>query len=361
MKTKTKPFSLNELNKLKEKTNTRSDYQRLGVWRRAQKQLLIDSILRGYDIPKIYFKEEDASSQYVYEVIDGQQRLHAIWEYFDGKFALPINAEKIDGEKCASQFYEELHPSLRKQFDHYEIDIVFVTEAIQTEETDEIGELFLRLQNGTPLNSQEKRNAMPGKMRKFVKELTEEEKDKEKKKKREFNKHPFFESVAFNNTRYAHAQKAAQLICLELSLEKSQFCNIRTGDLDKMYKEQNNFDTNGKTAKHFIKTLDYLNKAFPSRTLQLAHHNIIILYCLASTLIKFYNYEGTEQNFHDWFIEFESERKTNEGLEDNQKDASLLTYSKAITKAADGQVSIEIRFKFMQERFFSAMPNITKK
>lgn len=33
------------------------DVQRELVWTKSQKQLLIDSILKEYDIPKIYFRE----------------------------------------------------------------------------------------------------------------------------------------------------------------------------------------------------------------------------------------------------------------------------------------------------------------
>jgi hypothetical protein len=33
------------------------DFQRRPVWSRAQKQLLIDSILRGYDVPKMYWRK----------------------------------------------------------------------------------------------------------------------------------------------------------------------------------------------------------------------------------------------------------------------------------------------------------------
>lgn len=37
--------------------NTNPDYQRPAVWTRAQKQLLIDSMLRDYDIPKFYLHQ----------------------------------------------------------------------------------------------------------------------------------------------------------------------------------------------------------------------------------------------------------------------------------------------------------------
>ena len=47
--------------------NTNPDYQRPAVWTRAQKQLLIDSMLREYDIPKMYMHRTGKDT---YDVID---------------------------------------------------------------------------------------------------------------------------------------------------------------------------------------------------------------------------------------------------------------------------------------------------
>lgn len=55
------------------------EWQRGEVWDELRKKNLIDSILRGWKLPKFYFvrlNDED------YEVVDGQQRLTAIYEFF---------------------------------------------------------------------------------------------------------------------------------------------------------------------------------------------------------------------------------------------------------------------------------------
>ena len=46
------------LSKKRKKIDTNPDYQRPAVWTKAQKQLLIDSILRDFDVPKIYLHEK---------------------------------------------------------------------------------------------------------------------------------------------------------------------------------------------------------------------------------------------------------------------------------------------------------------
>src|SRR5262249_34558383 len=152
--------------------NTNPDFQRPAVWGTAQKQLLVDSILREYDIPKMYWRRTGTGPDR-YEVVDGQQRLRAVWEFFDGQFKLPKDADAVDGVSVAGLAYESLPDDLRIRFDVYALDVIVVEEA----DDDEVREMFLRLQNGTSLKAQEKRNAYPGAMRNYVHELT---------------RHPFF-------------------------------------------------------------------------------------------------------------------------------------------------------------------------
>lgn len=52
MKPSTKPWPLKSIHGIRNRINTNPDFQRPAVWGLAQKQLLIDSILRDYDIPE---------------------------------------------------------------------------------------------------------------------------------------------------------------------------------------------------------------------------------------------------------------------------------------------------------------------
>ncbi len=63
------------------------DWQREKVWDVARKQSLIDSILRGWRLPKFYFVISDTNPP-TYEVVDGQQRLAAIFEFFADELEL---------------------------------------------------------------------------------------------------------------------------------------------------------------------------------------------------------------------------------------------------------------------------------
>src|SRR5258706_13558860 len=66
------------------------EFQRHSVWPRAAKAYLIDSILNDRPIPLLFLQRVSSAQngRPGYSVIDGQQRLRAIFEYMDGRFSL---------------------------------------------------------------------------------------------------------------------------------------------------------------------------------------------------------------------------------------------------------------------------------
>ena len=340
MRTSKQPYPITTLVGLQQRIDPRPDYQRPAVWTSSQKQLLIDTILRGYDIPKLYWQRMPKDAEFDFEVIDGQQRLRAIWEFCEGGFALARNMDPIEGEEVASLRYDQLDIDLRSQFDIYPIDVVIVEEAIQNEDEDEVRDMFLRLQNGTTLKAQEKRNAMPGQMRDFVKELA---------------KHPFFESCKFQNSRFTFDHVAAQMVCLEMNEGAT---SVRDADLNRMYDKHKQFDTNSPPFRKLKRVLDYLLRAFPEKTPELERYNAITLYCLASKLLGSYVHDETEQMLAQWFIDFETERWENAQLDEDKRDPQLIEYRRLTSQSTDGEDSITWRLEFMERKFFSAFPEI---
>ena len=103
---------------IRARIDTNPDYQRPSVWSLAQRQLLIDTILRGYDIPKMYWRQIGSNPDR-YEVVDGQQRLRSIWSYFDGEFGLPVDADPINGSVVAGLKVDQLPDDLLIQLQTY--------------------------------------------------------------------------------------------------------------------------------------------------------------------------------------------------------------------------------------------------
>lgn len=62
------------------------DYQRDYVWNESDKVALIDSIFNNIDIGKFCFVHLDYSSEKLYEILDGKQRVRAILDFYENRF-----------------------------------------------------------------------------------------------------------------------------------------------------------------------------------------------------------------------------------------------------------------------------------
>ena len=229
---KTYPFqnsTILRINSEQDVINTNPDYQRKGgVWTLQKKQLLIDSILNDYDIPKLYFhdyssaqKEENGGS-FDFAIIDGRQRIEAILEFINGDFPISDDFEYLadNSVNAAGLTYSDLaveYPKIKIRFDSYLLPIIL----IETEDIDLIEDMFSRLNEAVPLNAAEKRNALGGPMAAAIRELAN---------------HIFFkDKVKFNNNRYQHREVAARLIFLEHILSTTnKLADTKKPYLDKM-------------------------------------------------------------------------------------------------------------------------------
>jgi hypothetical protein len=338
MKTNKKPWPLSTTYGIKERINTNPDFQRPAVWSNSQKQLLVDTILREYDVPKLYWRRTSSKPD-TYDVVDGQQRLRAIWDFFDGKFKLPRDADNIDGGKVSNLSYADLPDDLRIRFDMYALDVVILEDT----DEDEVREMFLRLQNGTSLKAQEKRNAYTGAMRDFVCDLA---------------KHPFFNSVGFKNSRFSYDHVAAQLVCLEIH---GGAANIKNADLNKMYLENVTLDPKGNISKLVRKTLDIMSQIFPEITPELERYNVITLYCIISELIRNYVIDEIKPNLHDWFLGFESTRRQESAKPQDEADPEWVAYNSKTSHSTDAIDSIKYRMDFMLRNLLESFPSLSRK
>lgn len=156
------------------------EYQRGTKWSLSQKQGLIDSLLRGYQIPLFYVHLEAKTNNFTGEIqttawiVDGQQRLAAIIGYRQNEFSLPDPKRAKPGTVLpigASEMpswtgkkFEDLAPDDKERLLGFELLVVQMT----AEYPNEVRDLFIRLQAGTPLTAQEKRDAWPGDFTNFV-------------------------------------------------------------------------------------------------------------------------------------------------------------------------------------------------
>ena len=95
MRKETAEWTVRMLVDMQDRINTNAEYQRANVWSRPQQSLLIDSILRGFDLPKIYFRKLAPGDDLLFEVVDGKQRLSAIWAFLADEIRLPQTNKSV--------------------------------------------------------------------------------------------------------------------------------------------------------------------------------------------------------------------------------------------------------------------------
>lgn len=202
-------------------------YQREGeVWSLDKKQLLIDTILNEFDVPKIYFHEVGSikgqpATDYIYAVVDGKQRLSAIWAFIRNEFALASDFRYLedDNVSLASLTYREIaekYPDIKTSFDAYTLDII----SIETSDVEVIEDLFSRLNEAVPLNAAEKRNAYRGPLPKIVREISDG---------------PFFKKkIPFSNKRYRHYDLIAKFLMI---CDRGRVVDTKKSYIDKFFEE----------------------------------------------------------------------------------------------------------------------------
>ena len=126
--------ALDKLYRRRDRYELQPDFQRQQVWSEPKQQKLMDSILKKWDIPKLYLRVVDEDN---FDCVDGQQRMNAIFKFYDNELKLPKESGKYAG-----QFYSDLPDTIKDIFDDYELDLTLIYDSTD----DELRELFARLQ-----------------------------------------------------------------------------------------------------------------------------------------------------------------------------------------------------------------------
>jgi hypothetical protein len=129
-------------------------FQRRSVWSNAARSYLLDTVVRGLPMPKIYYRMEiDPNTvKSVREVVDGQQRLDALFNYVDGQFTVyRAHNPDVGGKRFPALTDEQKNAILS-----YEITADLLIGASDRL----VLQIFSRINSySVTLNAQERRNA----------------------------------------------------------------------------------------------------------------------------------------------------------------------------------------------------------
>jgi len=328
----------------KTKIDMSPPYQRRGrLWSPTDKAYLIDSILNGFDVPKIYvadFTWSDSplnQKKLPYAIIDGKQRFEAIFDFFEGKIAL--NDDFVYREepalKLAGLGYIDLkknYSEIAEIFDNYNLAVMSVIAS--NEEL--INELFVRLNRSKPLTGAEVRNAMAGPAPGLSRRVAE---------------HEFFTSyVPFSVKRGEDLNAAAKLMMFEyddkVSETKKRNMDQFTRDAAKANRAKLEL-----SARRVLDALEIMTEIFlPHDRLLLSAGTVPVYYWFVRSVpVK------SQRFVRQFLIAFEEDRRQNrllstENPKSSKIDPQLIEFDN-FNRNTNDQASHAGRFRILDTRF----------
>lgn len=305
------------------------DWQRGKVWGREKKQRLIDSILRGWKLPKFYFIKTTGDD---YLVEDGQQRLTAILEFFSNQLPLrPDAASEFGG-----RYYRELPRRVSDPFDDFEIEY----DVIEGATDQELKEFFQRLQEGMPLTSSEKLNSFHSKLRDYCFSTS---------------KHAFFKrTVATPDTRYAHFDIMAKVATIEI---EGLDAGLRFDDIGKVFLSQSAFANTSAVARRIKAALDLLQKTFKHKGSSLRTRTIVqSLITLTCKIVATNRSKGHETQLRKFFETFMSELAEQVEKGQSATDSDYVSFQLSVNANIKGGATT--RQEIMLRKLFKIAPDL---
>jgi hypothetical protein len=309
------------------------DWQREEVWDDSRKRKLIDSILRKWKLPKFYFV---SSGEDTFDVVDGQQRLAAIYEFFSNKLSLDEKSAKEFGGKR----YRDLPQSTSDDFDDFEIEFDIISDATDAD----LKEFFQRVQAGLPLTSSERLNAVDSKLRDYCKNL---------------GRHQFFKEIGVPNTRYAHFDIACKATVLEI---EGLDAGLRFDEIKSVFEEQKTFAPSSRVGKRLKGALDLLATSFKGRGKVLRTRTIVqSLITLACRLVDAGAATDAEtaNEVREFFESFQKELGKEVELGNLATDRDYLAFQASINANVKG--GAKTRHQILLRKLFRISPSLASR
>jgi hypothetical protein len=326
----------------RDKIDVEPPYQRKGdIWGDRDKAYLIDTILNEYDIPKLYFADFNIlntslnAKSLPYAVVDGRQRLEAIFAFFDDE--LPLNDDFVlfanPSLNLAGYRYSGLkadYPEVVDIFEQFNLDVMSVI----TDDVEKIKDLFLRLNRSKNLTGAELRNAMGGIVPDLIRSLSD----------RKF----FHSCVRFSTGRRQDSNVAAKLLLIEMV---GGFTDTKKKQLDRMVKDGQsalNFQPYFDAAYRVERNLEVLESIFIDRDPLLSSFGLIPLFY---ELAKRHPEKTNEiRSFLVWFNSQRDIAKANAKIDPESADKDLLAFEGAVRSINDAG-GLETAYKIFEQRF----------
>ncbi len=305
-------------------------YQRpVDAWSKADKQCLIDTILRGEPIP-LFFMNFKSDEEKFY-IVDGQQRLYCIQQFYENKFAL---SKKFSGEKSHGLTFNgerALNDEQKTNFLNYNLNF----HIMEDYDDERVRLIFSRLQRGKPLQLGERLNAKPGEIVNCMREIANHD----------FMKH----SIGISQNRYGVYPDAARILFYEIYGAKQMGSN----ELYNFFDQYKDLEKKSKEYRNILSVLNFLESCFPKdpgnyKYLE-KHAWVIAVYTMIRDLRVGYTLKGHEENIRKFIKSFHSK------VYDESFRSSKASYQRFYDNVRGGwsEKILSLRKKILIDEFLS--------
>ncbi len=327
----------------------------------------MDSLFRRYYIPKLVIREVRLNeNETLNEIIDGQQRITTVQDFFDNQYPLPKTLQDISPD-LAGKYYKDLNTEIRKFIDKslkFQADVIRNIEEPHDVRHQIIAtEIFWRLQQGETLNYMEVAHAQLSSLtRNFIVKYADDQTfDYENYDPIDSNpdKKPFFSLLNVDNTRMKHLQFMARFLMVEHGNGYADLSDRKIEDFINDAKQDDGIGNmnyeNTPQAKAVLKNLNLFYDIFKDdpmwdkssgiRELSVEYF-IISIYLLIRHLGQHYVIDDDMKETIRNFVYYFHERwKTY----DESTDYDMLTFS---NRRQQGENDLEVRDRIIRQIFF---------
>ena len=334
-------------------------YQReSSVWSLEKQQLFIDSLLNGYDVPKIYLHDlRGIEETKVYAVVDGKQRLTTIWRYLKNEFPLASdfrieanNYPELPPDAVvpgAGMYFKDMDPIWQEVFKTTFLAVVL----IQNAREEDIEDLFSRLNNGEPLNAAEKRNAMGGELAVLVREIA---------------RRPFFaDRLKLSNARYHHFDLAVKFLFIEDLRQDGDWAipDLKSRTLDEFVRANRKLDAERRAAliaavdanlqlmEHIFDRDDALLATLP---------NPPVFYLFVAEMARAYPDGRLPGRIATFLRTFQRDRIAALEKPEEEQDADLHEFSLLLQQGTNERANLERRVAILVRAFQHENPDLVE-
>lgn len=334
--------------------NFNPPYQRkAGVWNKAKKALLVDSVLNGYDIPKLYLHTQAEGEPFKWAVVDGKQRISALLEFMVDGYALdkdfvytgPTLPNAANPPK-RGQLWSQLDEEVKEIFKAYSI----ATTEISSAKRVEIERLFIRLNDGVKLNDAEYRQGLGGSVIEILDEL---------------EAHELFKSKAgFKDDRFDYKEVSCRILVAESLLSKNKgITALKRKVLDDFVIDNRDLtnDEKIKLTSAVKKNLDFMAPCFSAKSKELTKSTTQLYYIWLRSLKNSYAHPSLQGKVFKFIENFAAARIIDAKKDDDKQDDLLKQYKWLSGQNTNGGESMNERAHILTKKFLEANPDVSAK